>query len=229
MSSISIPLKGLPADARPREKLLQRGPAALCDGELLALLLRTGVQGKNVLELAQELVDRFKGIRGLLHSGADALGAVKGLGPAKRAELLAVVELARRALAEEIKEQPLFDSPQAVAHYLQLHFGHKKHEAFAVLFHASQHRLNALEEMFRGTLSQTSVYPREVVLRALHHHAAAVVLAHNHPSGTAEPSRADEMLTQTLKSALSLVDVRVLDHFVVTASACRSMAELGLV
>lgn len=229
MSSISIPLKGLPADARPREKLLQRGPSALSDAELLALLLRTGVKGKNVLELAQELVDRFKGVRGLLHSGANALGQIKGLGPAKRAELLAVVELARRALAEELKEQPLFDSPQAVAHYLQLHFGHKPHEVFAVLFLDSQHRLVALEELFRGTLAQTSVYPREVVLRALHHHAAAVVLAHNHPSGTAEPSRADEMLTQTLKSALSLVDVRVLDHFVVTASACRSMAELGLV
>jgi len=229
MSSISIPLKGLPADARPREKLLQRGPSALSDAELLALLLRTGVQGKNVLQLADELVRDFGGVRGLLHSGADALQQVKGLGPAKRAELLAVVELARRALAQELKEKPLFDSPQAVAHYLQLHFGHKPHEVFAVLFLDSQHRLIALEELFRGTLSQTSVYPREVVLRALHHHAAAVVLAHNHPSGAAEPSRADEMLTQTLKSALSLIDVRVLDHFVVTASACRSMAELGLV
>ena len=229
MASRRIPLEGLPADARPREKLLQRGPSALSDAELLALLLRTGIQGKNVLELAQELVDRFKGVRGLLHSGADELGRVKGLGPAKRAELLAVVELARRALAQEIRQKPLFDSPQAVAHYLQLHFGHKPHEVFAVLFLDSQHRLLALEELFRGTLAQTSVYPREVVLRALHHHAAAVVLAHNHPSGTAEPSRADEMLTQTLKSALSLVDVRVLDHFVVTASACRSMAELGLV
>ena len=229
MGSISIPLKGLPADARPREKLLQRGPAALSDAELLALLLRTGVAGKNVLQLAQELVERFRGVRGLLHSGADELKSVKGLGPAKRAELLAVVELARRALAQELKEQPLFDSPQAVAHYLQLHFGHKKHEVFAVLFLDSQHRLITLEELFRGTLAQTSVYPREVVLRALHHHAAAVVLAHNHPSGTTEPSRADEMLTQTLKSALALVDVRVLDHFVVTASNCRSMAELGLV
>lgn len=229
MTSRRIPLEGLPADARPREKLLARGPAALSDAELLALLLRTGVQGKNVLQLADELVRDFGGVRGLLHSGADALKQVKGLGPAKRAELLAVVELARRALAQELKEKPLFDSPQAVAHYLQLHFGHKPHEVFAVLFLDSQHRLIALEELFRGTLSQTSVYPREVVLRALHHHAAAVVLAHNHPSGAAEPSRADEMLTQTLKSALSLVDVRVLDHFVVTASACRSMAELGLV
>ena len=229
MAGKRIALEGLPSDSRPREKLLQRGPAALSDAELLALLLRTGIQGKNVLLLAQELVDSFGGVAGLLHSGADELGRIKSLGPAKRAELLAVVELARRALAQEIRQKPLFDSPQAVAHYLQLHFGHKHHEVFAVLFLDSQHRLLALEELFRGTLAQTSVYPREVVLRALHHHAAAVVLAHNHPSGTAEPSRADEMLTQTLKSALSLVDVRVLDHFVVTASACRSMAELGLV
>ncbi len=229
MAGKRIPLEGLPSDSRPREKLLQRGPAALSDAELLALLLRTGIAGKNVLLLAQELVDAFGGVAGLLHSGADELGRIKGLGPAKRAELLAVVELARRALAQQIRQKPLFDSPQAVAHYLQLHFGHKPHEVFAVLFLDSQHRLLALEELFRGTLAQTSVYPREVVLRALHHHAAAVVLAHNHPSGTAEPSRADEMLTQTLKSALSLVDVRVLDHFVVTASACRSMAELGLV
>ena len=229
MTTVPLPLKGLPADARPREKLLQRGPSALSDAELLALLLRTGIQGKNVVLLAQELVDRFGGIAGLLHSGADALQTVKGLGPAKQAELMAVVELARRALSQELKERPLFDSPQAVAHYLQLHLGHKPHEVFAVLFLDSQHRLLALEELFRGTLSQTSVYPREVVLRALHHHAAAVVLAHNHPSGVAEPSRADEALTQTLKSALALVDVRVLDHFIVTANACRSMAEMGRV
>lgn len=228
-ASLSMPLKGLPPDTRPREKLLQRGPASLSDAELLALLLRTGIQGKNVVQLAQELVDRFGGIAGLLHSGADALKSVKGLGPAKRAEILAVVELARRALAQEIQQRPLFDSPQAVSHYLQLHLGHKPHEVFAVLFLDSQHKLLAMEELFRGTLTQTSVYPREVVLRALHHHAAAVVLAHNHPSGTAEPSRADEMLTQTLKSALALVDVRVLDHFIVTAHTCRSMAEMGRV
>jgi DNA repair protein RadC len=227
--TLHMPLKGLPADARPREKLLQRGPGALSDAELLALLLRTGIQGKNVVQLAQELVDTFGGIAGLLHSGADALKTVKGLGPAKQSELMAVVELARRALAQELKARPLFDSPQAVGQYLQLQLGHKPHEVFAVMFLDSQHRLLALEEMFRGTLSQTSVYPREVVLRALHHHAAAVVLAHNHPSGTAEPSRADESLTQTLKAALALVDVRVLDHLVVTAHGWRSMAEMGLV
>ena len=229
MSAVTMTLKGLPADARPREKLLQRGPTALSDAELLALLLRTGVQGKNVIQLAQELVDKFGGIAGLLHSGAKALEDVKGLGPAKRAELMAVVELARRALAQELKERPLFDSPTAVAQYLQLHLGHKPHEVFAVLFLDSQHRLLALEELFRGTLSKTSVYPREVVLRALHHHAAAVVLAHNHPSGEATPSQADQTLTQTLKAALGLVDVRVLDHFIVTAHACRSMAEIGFI
>ena len=229
MPATSMTLGALPPDARPREKLLQRGPGALSDVELLALLLRTGVKGKNVLQLAQELVDRFGGVAGLLHSGADALQSVKGLGPAKRSELLAVVELARRALAQELQERPLFDRPQSVAHYLQLQLGQKPHEVFAVLFLDSQHRLLALEELFRGTLAQTSVYPREVVLRALHHNAAAVVLAHNHPSGCAEPSNADQTLTQTLKTALGLVDVRVLDHFVVTAGACRSMAELGLV
>jgi len=132
-------------------------------------------------------------------------------------------------LAQPLREKALFDSPQAVAEYLQLHLGHRPHEVFAVLFLDSQHRLIAMEDLFRGTLSQTSVYPREVVLRALHHHAAAVVLAHNHPSGTSEPSRADEHLTQTLKSALALVDVRVLDHMIVTAQQCRSMAEMGLV
>jgi len=222
-------LKSLPSDARPREKLLNRGAGALSDAELLALLLRTGIQGKHVLQLAQELLDHFGGLAGLLHTGADALKLVKGLGPAKRAEVVAVLELARRALAQEIKTKPLFDSPKAVRSYLQLQLGARAHEVFAVMFLDSQNRLIELEELFRGTLTQTSVYPREVVLRALHHHAAAVVLAHNHPSGTAVPSRADENLTQTLKAALALVDVRVLDHFIVTRAQAASMAEMGLV
>jgi DNA repair protein RadC len=224
-----VSLQGLPPEARPREKLLARGPGALSDAELLALLLRTGVAGKNVLMLAQELVDRFGGVAGLLHGGAEVLKSVKGLGPAKRAELMAVAELARRALAQQLQRRPLIDSPQAVADYLQLHLGHLHHEVFGVMFLDSQHQLLAWEEMFRGTLSQTSVYPREVVVRALHHHAAAVVLAHNHPSGVAEPSHADTALTRTLKTALTLVDVRVLDHFIVTAGGCQSMAERGLV
>ena len=222
-------LKSLPVDARPREKLLSRGAGALGDAELLALLLRTGMAGKHVMQLAQELLDRFGGIGGLLHTSADALKVIKGLGPAKRAEVVAVLELARRALAQELQQKPLFDSPKAVREYLQLQLGARTHEVFCVLFLDSQNRLLALEELFRGTLSQTSVYPREVVLRALHHHAAAVVLAHNHPSGSTQPSSADEALTRTLTTTLALVDVRVLDHFVVTAHGATSMAELGLV
>lgn len=237
-----MPLKDLPPDAQPREKLLARGPGALSDAELLALLLRTGIQGKGVLQMAQELLDPpcrnagtgqasggFGGIGGLLHASAEDLRRIKGLGPAKRAELVAVLELARRALAQELQRGEVFDSPDAVKHYLQLHLAYKGHEVFAVLFLDAQHRLVALEELFRGTLTQTSVYPREVVLRALHHQSAAVVLAHNHPSGSVQPSRADEHLTQTLKTALALIDVRVLDHVIVAPGMALSMAEKGLV
>ena len=235
-------IKDLPADAQPREKLLARGPAALADAELLAILLRTGIVGKGVLQMAQELLDPpgidpdtgtvtggFGGIAGLLHTSAADLERIKGLGPAKRAELVAVLELARRALAQQLREREVFDSPDTVKHYLQLHLAAKGHEVFAVLFLDAQNRLLALEELFRGTLMQTSVYPREVVLRALHHQAAAVVLAHNHPSGSVQPSRADEALTQTLKTTLALVDVRVLDHVIVAPGQALSMAEKGLV
>jgi DNA repair protein RadC len=168
------------------------------------------------------------GIAGLLHAGADDLKRVKGLGPAKRAELVAVLELARRALAERLREREVFDSPQAVKDYLALHLAPRPHEVFAVVFLDHQHRLIAMEELFRGTLTQTSVYPREVALRALHHHAAAVVLAHNHPSGQVEPSPADEALTRSLRAALALLDVRVLDHLIVAPGAALSMAERGL-
>ena len=222
--------KDLPAEMRPREKLIARGPAALGDAELLALLLRTGVAGKNVLQMSRELLDTFGGIAGLLHTGADDLKKVKGLGgTAKRAELIAVLELARRALAERLRERAVFDSPGAVGQYLQLHIASRPYEVFVALFLDAQHRLIAMEELFRGTLTQTSVYPRELVVRALHHHAAAVVLAHNHPSGSVDPSRADEALTQSLKAALGLVDVRVLDHVIVAAGHTLSMAERGLV
>ena len=223
------PLLDLPADARPREKLLARGPAALSDSELLALLLRTGTRERGVLQMAQDVLERFGGLAGLLHASADELRAVHGLGgPAKRAELLAVMELARRALGEQLKDREVFGSPEAVKSYLQLHLARRPHEVFAGLFLDAQNRLIAMEELFRGTLTQTSVYPREVVLHALHHHAAGVVLAHNHPSGTVQPSRADEALTQTLKAALALVDVRVLDHVIVAPGNALSMAEKGL-
>ena len=221
-------LKDLPEDARPREKLLARGPAALSDAELLALLLRTGLPGKNALQMGQELLNTFGGVAGLLHTGPEALKSIKGLGPAKRAEIVAVLELARRALAEELKEKTVFSTPQAIRDYLQLQLGSRPYEVFAVLFLDAQHRLIALEELFRGTLAQTSVYPREVVVRALALNAASVVLAHNHPSGSAQPSRADEAITKTLKAALGLIDVQVLDHFVVTVSKATSMAETGL-
>jgi DNA repair protein RadC len=224
-----MPLKDLPADARPREKLMARGASALSDTELLALLLRTGMPGKGVLALAQELVGTFGGLAGLLHTDAEDLKRIKGLGgTAKRAELVAVLELARRAMLQQLQEREVFSSPGAVKHYLQLHLAAKAHEVFAVLFLDAQNRLLMMEELFRGTLTQTSVYPREVVLRALKHNAAAVVLAHNHPSGTVQPSRADEALTQTLKAALALVDVRVLDHVIVAPGDALSMTEKGL-
>ncbi len=221
-------LKDLPQDARPREKLLARGPGALSDAELLALLLRTGLPGKNALQMGQELVDTFGGVAGLLNTPAEALKKIKGLGPAKRAEIVAVLELARRALASQLQEKTMFSNPQVIRDYLQLQLGSREHEIFAVLFLDASHRLIVLEEMFRGTLTQTSVYPREVVVRALALNAANVVLAHNHPSGTAQASRADEAITHTLKAALALIDVRVLDHFIVTSTEAVSMAELGL-
>ena len=221
-------MKDLPADQRPREKLQARGPAALADAELLAVLLRTGYKGCGVLTLAQQVLDQCGGFAGLLNAEPATLAAIKGLGPAKRAELLAVMETARRALAQQMVAAPVFDSPGRVKDYLGLQLGGRPQEVFAVLFLDGQHRLLRLEEMFHGTLTQTSVYPREVLRRAMALNAAAVVLAHNHPSGVAEPSRADEYLTQTLKTALQMIDVRVLDHIIVGQGQVVSMAERGL-
>ena len=233
-------VKDLPQDARPREKLLSRGPSALSDAELLALLLRTGIAGKGVLQMADELLQiqarhsvdgasrGFGGISGLLNATAEDLKQVKGLGPAKRAEILAVLELARRAVAQRLRTRTVLSDPAAVKEYLQLHLAQRRHEVFAVLFLDAQNKLVTLQEMFHGTLTQTSVYPREVVIASLHHQAAAVVLAHTHPSGTVQPSRADEALTQALKAALALVDVRVLDHIIVAPGQALSMAEKGL-
>jgi DNA repair protein RadC len=221
-------LKDLPAALRPREKLLSHGAAALADTELLALLLRTGLPGQGVLQLAEHLLAEFQGLSGLLQATVEDLKRIKGLGPAKRAVVAAVLELARRSLAQQLQQRAVLDSPQRVKDYLSLHIAHLGHEVFVALFLDAQNRLLKFEELFRGTLTQTSVYPREVVKRALAWHAAAVVLAHNHPSGLAEPSRADEFLTQTLKSALQLVDVRVLDHIVVARGQVVSFAERGL-
>lgn len=220
--------KDLPTDAMPREKLLARGASALSDAELLAILLRTGLTGCSVLQLAQAMLVRFDGLAGLLNANTQDLARIKGLGPAKQAEMLAVMELAKRATAQQLREREVLTSPEAVKHYLQLQLGHRPHEVFAVLFLDSQNRLIAMEEMFRGSLSQTSVYPREVALRALHHHAASVILTHNHPSGSVQPSAADKTLTTNLRSALGLLDVRVVDHIIVAQGHALSMAEEGL-
>lgn len=217
----------LPPSSRPREKLLERGPESLSDAELLALLLRTGVAGTSVLQLADSLLQRFGGISGLLQQDASALQSVKGLGPAKRAELAAVLELARRAIEQPMAERPVLNDPGSVQRLLRLRLAHKPHEVFAVLFLDAQLRLIALEELFRGSLTHTAVHPREVVVRALALHAHAVVLAHNHPSGVCEPSGDDRRLTERLAAALHLVDVRVLDHVVVGQGTCRSLAEMG--
>jgi len=222
-------VKDLPADARPREKLLARGPQALSDSELLAILLRTGTAGRGVLQMADEVLTRFDGLAGLLHTGTDELRSVKGLGgSAKRAELAAVMELARRAMAQQLREQEVFGSSSQVKTYVQMQLGHRPHEVFAALFLDARHRLLAMEELFRGSLTQTSVYPREVVLKALEHRAAAVILAHNHPSGSVQPSYADEQLTRSLTAALALVDVKVLDHVIVGPGQSLSMVESGL-
>jgi DNA repair protein RadC len=221
-------IKDLPMAARPREKLLALGPGALADSELLALLLRTGVKGQGVLQLAEALIAKFDGVAGLMRADVADLRRVKGLGQAKSAELAAVLEIARRALSAELVARPVFDAPAKVRDFVALQIGGLGYEVFAVLFLDNQHRLIKLETMFRGTLSQTAVYPREVARRALELNAAAVILSHNHPSGSAEPSRADEHLTQQLKSALALIDVRVLDHLIVASGGVLSFAERGL-
>jgi DNA repair protein RadC len=220
-------LTDLPPDARPREKLLARGPQALADAELLALLLRTGLPGKNVLQLAQELLDTQGGMTGLLNTTPEQLKKIKGLGPAKRAEISAVLELARRALSKKLQDKPVFESSKALAEYLQLRIGALPYECFAVVFLDNAQRLISCEEMFRGTLGASSVYPREIVLRVLHQGAASVVLSHNHPSGEVKPSEADKSLTQSLRAALGLIDVRVLDHIIVGQGQSLSMLETG--
>jgi DNA repair protein RadC len=223
-----MPLKDLPPDARPREKLLARGAGALSDAELLALLLRTGIEGKNVVAMAQEIVDKFGGVSGLLHADAKALQSIKGLGPAKKAELMAVVELSRRALAEQLAQKPVFDTPSVVLDFVRLNIGNKPYESFMVLFVDAKQKLLASEELFRGTLSSASVYPREVALRALHYHAAGVILAHNHPSGEVQPSQSDISLTAKMKASLALLDIAVMDHVIVSSDKTFSMAAEGM-
>ena len=216
-----------PLEQRPRERLLSNGCQSLTNAELLALVLRVGVAGKSAVALGHEMVTHFGSLNALFSAKLEDFSAIHGLGPAKFAMFQAVLELAQRALAEQMTHGIALSSPQAVRQYLQLRLGRQPHECFAVLHLDVQNRLLDCEELFRGTLTHTSVYPREVVKAALARNAAAVILAHNHPSGRAAPSNADRLLTQSLKAALGLVEVRVLDHVVVAGGQTYSFAEHG--
>ena len=220
-----------PTGERPRERLLKQGPQALSDAELLAIYLRVGIRGKSAVDLARELLQRFDGDLGrLAEASLEQLATVPGIGMAKGAQLKASFELSRRALAQGMRQRDSFSAPGTVRQWLQLNLSQRPHEVFMALWLDAQNRLLLAEELFTGSLTQTSIYPREVVKAALHHNAAAVILAHNHPSGVAEPSSADEMLTRALKEALSLIDVRVLDHFIVAGFGVPlSFAERGLI
>lgn len=217
-----------PAAQRPREKLIQQGAGVLSDAELLAIFLRMGTAGRSAVDLAHDLLRHFGSLNGIFAASELEICAVHGMGVSKYAQLQAIFEMSRRALAEQMQQRDVLSSPRQVRDYLCLKLGGLEHEVFVVLFLDARNRVLAQEQMFTGSLTQTSVYPREVVKRALHHNAAAVIFAHNHPSGVTEQSRADELLTATLKEALALVDVRVLDHFVVAGNQTLSFAEEGL-
>lgn len=217
-----------PAAERPREKLIELGAEALSDAELLAIFLRVGVTGKSAVDLARDLLTQFASLNGIFAATEQELIQVHGIGTSKYVQLQAIFEMSRRALNEQLQQRDVFKSPQQVRDYLVLKLGSLTREVFLVLFLDTQNHLVATEEMFAGTLTQTSVYPREVVKRALHHNAASVIFAHNHPSGIAQQSQADELLTKQLKQALALVDVRVLDHFIVAGNNTLSFLERGL-
>lgn len=222
-----MPITDWPVDERPREKLLLRGSQSLSDAELLAIFLRTGVRGKTAVDMARELLQEFKGLRPLFEASEGRFCQSHGLGQAKYVQLQAVLEMSRRYLNERLQRGESMADPETVRAYLMTTLRDYRFEVFACLFLDNHHRLIEYEELFRGTIDGASVYPREVVRRALHHNAAAVIFAHNHPSGIAEPSQSDERITRELRSALGLVDVRVLDHFVV-GDRVVSFAERGL-
>jgi len=216
-----------PEDQRPRERLIKQGAHALSDAELLAVFLRVGVAGKSAVDLGRDMMGHFGSLQALFAARLADFVRINGLGPAKYAQLQAVLELARRALSEELRTGTTLSSPQAVKQYLQLLFHGKAYEAFVVLFLDVKNRLIESEELFRGTLTHASVYPREIVKAALAHNAASLILAHNHPSGEVAPSAADLHLTNNLKQALNLVDIKVLDHIVVAGRETHSFAEHG--
>jgi len=217
-----------PAAERPREKLMRLGAAALSEAELIAIWLRAGRPGQNAVELARVLLAKFGSLRGLFSADAARLGSCPGVGPARYAELQAVLELARRHQLEALYAGPPLTSPRLAADYLLAQLRDRDHEVFCCLYLDNRHRLIGFEELFKGTIDGASVHPREVVKQALARRAAAVILAHNHPSGVAEPSRADEAITTRLRDALALVDIRVVDHVIVGDGVCVSLAERGL-
>lgn len=224
-----MPISDWPPGERPRERLFANGAAALSDAELLAVFLRSGTRGKSAVSLGRDLLGRFGGLPGVLAAKPAELRSVSGIGPAKLAQLQAALELTRRSLVDQIAKQDSLGSPGAVRDYLRLAIGSREHEVFIAIHLDVQNRVIALEEMFQGTLTQANVYPREVVKAALARNAAALIFAHNHPSGTMQPSQDDRTLTERLRKALDLVGVRVLDHLVVTRTGTFSFAEHGLI
>ncbi|SNX58771.1 DNA replication and repair protein RadC [Nitrosomonas ureae] len=218
-----------PVSERPREKLLQKGASTLSDTELLAIFLRTGISGKSAVDLARELLLHFGSLTNVFAASQPNFCQLPGMGMAKYAQLQAVLEMARRALGEELKCGNAMNSPRLVRDFLRLSLANKQHEVFIGIFLDAKNHAIATEELFSGTLTQASVYPREIIKRALYHNAAAIIFAHNHPSGIAEPSHADKVLTQSLKQALSLVDVQVLDHFIVGNGTALSFSEHDLI
>jgi DNA repair protein RadC len=222
-------IRDWPTNERPREKLLEKGAASLSDAELLAILLRTGRAGHSALDLARDVLASFQSLRMLIASDVQRFCAEPGLGPARFAELQAAMEIARRQLSETMFAGPLLASPRATRDYLSARLRDLEHEVFCCLYLDKRHRLIRFEELFRGTIDGASVHPREVVKLALQRNSAAVIIAHNHPSGIAEPSQADEIITQRVKDALALVDIRLLDHIIVGDGSCVSLAERGLI
>ena len=224
-----MPINHWPKQERPREKLLAKGAGALSDAELLAILLRTGTRGKTAVDLARDLLNNFKGLRALLEADAATVCTFKGLGRSKYVAIRAAIELAQRYLEARLQKQDVLTNPRSTRDYLTAQLRAYPHEVFACMFLDNRHHILSFDKMFNGTIDGASVYPREIVKRALSHNAAAVIFAHNHPSGIAEPSTADISLTQRLKTALELVDIRVLDHFIIGNQLAVSFAERGLI
>jgi DNA repair protein RadC len=222
-------IRDWPADERPREKLLKLGPESLSEAELIAIFLRTGTRGRSAVDVARDLLVKFKSLRGLLTADRESMCATTGLGPARYAALQASLELARRHFRELMQAGPALTNPRSTREYLRMRLRDLDHEVFCCLYLDNRNRVIACEELFRGTIDGATVHPREIVKRALAHNAAAVILAHNHPSGVAEPSQADELITRRVKESLATVDIRVLDHLVIGDGRCESMAERGMV